>query len=116
MLCIATQIDNSAFVDGLVSAEDVSVSVDRIPVDTDEGEWGGGCLGEVFRHVWVQVWLKITLPIDDDNMTVRLEDDARKLLKTLEDTSTGAIEANEQLQAGWQRLWDLGALRKFEQI
>ena len=59
MLCIATQIDNSAFVEGLVSAEDVSVSVDRIPVDTDEGEWGGGCLGGgrglgVRWRVWVR--------------------------------------------------------------
>ena len=34
----------------------------------------------------------------------------------MHDSSTGASEANQQLQAGYERLWDLGALRKFEEI
>lgn len=45
-----------------------------------------------------------------------LEDDALELLKALQGSSTGESEANGQLKAGYQRLWDLGALRKFDKI
>lgn len=66
--------------------------------------------------MWVQVWLDITLPLQDDSKTVRLEDEARKLLDALKSSSTVASEASEQLHAGYQQLWDLGALRGFQNI
>ena len=66
--------------------------------------------------MWVQVWLKLTLSLKDSKNTVRLEDHARELLNALQNSSTGASEAHEQLQAGYQRLWTFGALRKFEEI
>ena len=68
------------------------------------------------RYIWVQVWLNITLPLKNSLRTVILEEDARELLNALHDSSTGASEANQQLQAGYERLWALGALRKFEEI
>lgn len=45
-----------------------------------------------------------------------LEDHAEELLNALQKSSTGASEANEQLQAGYQRLWAFGALKRFDEI
>ena len=69
-----------------------------------------------FRYVWVQVWLEITLPLKDSENTVRLEPAARKLLDALQNSSTETSDAHEQLKAGYQRLWNFGALRDFEEI
>lgn len=60
--------------------------------------------------------MNITLPLQNSNTTVRLDRHARELLEDLKKTSTGANKANEQLQAGYQRLWDSGALTRFEEI
>ena len=68
------------------------------------------------RYVWVQVWLKITLPLKDSENTVRLESAARKLLGALQNSSTETSDAHEQLKAGYQRLWKFGALKDFEEI
>ncbi len=68
------------------------------------------------RYVWVQVWLDITLPLHDSSNTVRLKHPAKELLSALQESSTGASQANKQLQPGCQRLWAFGALKDFEEI
>ncbi|KAF6221667.1 hypothetical protein HO133_001635 [Letharia lupina] len=49
-------------------------------------------------------------------MTVVLKDNAQELLKDLQETSTKKSEANGQLQAGYQKLWDSGSLTRFDEI
>ena len=56
------------------------------------------------------------LPLGNSNHTVRLKNAAEKLLQELRDSSSSACEANKQLREGYWRLWDLGALRDFQEI
>ena len=60
--------------------------------------------------------MDITLPLENSSRTVRRKIHAGKLLNALQESSTGASEANEQLQPGYQRLWDFGALDEFDDI
>lgn len=60
--------------------------------------------------------MDITLPLQNSTRTIVLKDNAQKLLEELQNSSTEKSEANGQLQAGYQKLWDFGSLKGFDEI
>jgi hypothetical protein len=68
------------------------------------------------RYVWVQIWLNILLPTIGFGNIIRRRDNALELLEALENSSSGKNEASDQLQAGYQRLWDTSLLKGFDEV
>ncbi|KAI2607977.1 hypothetical protein GGR54DRAFT_390625 [Hypoxylon sp. NC1633] len=63
---------------------------------------------------WVQVWLEILLPLNDDRIAIRTEQLARDRLIELRSDASEA--ADKRLESGYQRLWDLSSLPEFTAI
>ena len=68
------------------------------------------------RYEWVNIWLKLTIPIHNTRDTVRLREDAEEMLKAIEDSSVETNDAYDKLKAGYLRLWKLGALKGFDEL
>ncbi|KAH7393847.1 hypothetical protein DE146DRAFT_660167 [Phaeosphaeria sp. MPI-PUGE-AT-0046c] len=67
---------------------------------------------------WVQIWLDILLPKDDynDMLTIKDEEVAKQRLRQLQVNMTYKHDEYQQLEAGYQRLWDLNRLIDAEEL
>ncbi|KAF2111267.1 hypothetical protein BDV96DRAFT_189735 [Lophiotrema nucula] len=67
---------------------------------------------------WVQIWLDILLPNDDDDdmQTIRSEEVAKTRLRQLEYDASYEHDDYQQLEAGYRRLWDLNRLTDADEL
>jgi hypothetical protein len=63
----------------------------------------------------VNVWLDVLLPLHNSSNTIRQAVYARKLLASLQQSSSSTNEASDKLRPGYERLWQFGALKGFEE-